>query len=123
MMKAALGDTLKYRVTRNGPRDMGQGRDTTGHLSHGSYARPSPISDWNFARIGVASRIMRKPTWTAALVIEGLTAFYRSLAGVGPHVSERARPGCQRHPTRTAPTEGRMALGQNALVARHGDQA
>jgi hypothetical protein len=43
---------------------------------------------------------------TSALVIEGLTAFYRSLAGVGPHVSERARPGCQRHPTRTAPTEG-----------------
>jgi hypothetical protein len=37
--------------------------------------------------------------------------------------SERARPGCQRHPTRTALTEGGMALGQNALVARHGDQA
>jgi hypothetical protein len=41
----------------------------------------------------------------SAARIEGLTAFYRSLAGVGPHVSERARPGCQRHPTRTAHTE------------------
>jgi hypothetical protein len=29
---------------------------------------------------------VEEPTWTAALVIEGLTAFYRSLAGVGPHV-------------------------------------
>jgi hypothetical protein len=82
---------------------------------------PAGCSEAHVGGTGVASAQdkVEAPTWIAVLVIEGLTAFYRSLAGVGPHVRDQDVSVTRRGPL----PNGGMALGQNALVARHGDQA
>jgi hypothetical protein len=42
------------------------------------------------------------PTWTAALVIEGLTAFYRSILGQTDDALQRDAGHDEPHPTRYA---------------------
>ena len=61
-----------------------------------------------------------EPQWTADLVIEGLTAFYRSLAGVGPRVSEL---GATRMSASPDADRSHRRLGRSALVASQRDQA
>jgi uncharacterized protein YjeT (DUF2065 family) len=63
---------------------------------------------------------VEEPPWTAALVIEGLTAFFRSLARVGPRVSERAATRMSALPDAD---RSHRRLGRSALVARQRDQA